>query len=189
MESEHQSIEQLQEPNSPRFNEKLPIKYILINTHFTERALTSSTQMDHLQEFSNMLNDSNEKGLEIPFFHDNTSNISNIPQSDIKIVKNYDHSRLLYTFEDDVVSANGNPVTEVNDVRTLFAKNGINDRGSFVFEINHQNPLTPLDIVHLFDSSVTQMSFCACICISCLFTVTFYPSVGAIEFIFDTESG
>jgi len=186
---------------SPRFSQPIKVQYILVKTRFNKQALTS-TDSHHFDKFVEFIDDSTSHDGFKPF----PDNKSDQDISNIHIVKNQPHARLFYTrdnLSNELIALerhvnsdtifpiynNGHSLDDINHCRTQFQKAGINDNGCFVFEINHQNLITPIEIQNNIFIHLTQIQFCDFFQPSSLSNVTYYPSVKTIAFEFNTETG
>jgi len=195
MEAQSFKIEKQSVSFCPRYKESLPVKYILVETCYNNRALASE-KSGYIKEFLEILDGTIDVTDGAECFPDNSTGISEHPE--VKIIKNEPHSRLLYTchrgytwIDDDKdypVYANGHSIEEIGNVRKHLTDNGIDDRGCFVFEVNGGNSVTPLKIQNVI-FHLTEMNFCGFFCPNTLCDVKYYPSVNAIVYTFDTESG
>jgi hypothetical protein len=193
---------------SPRFDEELDVKYILVNTNYNNRALADPTtcdvMFDAMGTFAELCVD--EKfPLGIKGFCDR-----NVPQPKIKkhesvyIIPPCEYFRLLYTVQSgytwidveeddnramkDIIYPNVPKSDNYKIVREKFSKI-LDDSGCFVFEFISAVQIPFRTILFDFIKPLTKMKFCGTFCMQCLYKITYHEDIKAIIFSFDTESG
>jgi hypothetical protein len=192
---------------SPRFNEELNVKYILVKTDYNNRALTdkkccriiSATMGD----FEDYVDDGNDN-----YFPDSDKFRKIVENKSIYYIPSPGKIRLLYTVhsgytwidEEELNEEEGGikvyPNRSLGDeeddytiVRQLFKDNDVNDEGCFVFELIEPTLLMFRDIMFNFIMPLTKMEFCGHFYIETLSDVEYNENCQAITFRFDTESG
>jgi hypothetical protein len=188
-------------PYSPRYNDTLDIKHIIVSTNYNDRALEKKECVDVMRSAMDIISNVHLEELEEQFIDNDAEYISTLLKyREVFVVPPAQHIRLLYTSHNgytwinkDIVNNeplyyNGNDIEYVNSKREILKNDGINDSGCFVFELSEN---TNVDFHKLleFVTDLTKMKFCGCFYISCLCDVMYHPQSKSIFFGFDTESG
>ena len=180
---------------SPRFNQELNIKYIIIQTGYNNRAISN-------EECANIIKSSMELFNKIyledecnKIFQDYNYENYIYKKDKIYIIPSEQHIRLLYTKHSGYtwidadkeypIYTNGHTKKYVSNLTKKF--NNI-DNGSFVFELSEIFNFVFNDILQ-FANNLTKMNFCNCYDSSTLYDVRYYNDFNAIVFEYDCESG
>lgn len=179
---------------SPRFNDKLDIKYILIRTGYNNRALSKLECVKVMREYMNRLDECQLEELETNFINDEYV-VNPLKSGEIYIVPPESGIRLLYTHhsgytwidtnQNNPIYYNDNDQEYVNNVQNVL---GELSNGSFVFELSEMANLDFRDILN-FSNELTEMKFCGFFHPSTLYEVQYYQDKQTIVFKYDTESG
>lgn len=181
---------------SPRFNQKLDVKYILVCTGYNNRALSKLDCIKVMREYMSHLSDCQLEELETSFTDEDDEYIKTPQKSgEVYIVPPESKIRLLYTHhsgytwinsdQENPVYYNDNDKEYVNNVQNLL---GDLSSGAFVFELSEQENLNFKDLLN-FSNELTEMKFCGFFGPSNLYAVQYYQDKKAIVFKYDTESG
>jgi hypothetical protein len=188
------------QPFSPRYNDSLDIKHIVVRTGYNNRALSKKECVDAMRSAMNNFEIYIDE-VEEQFVEDGEEYISTSQKyGEVYIVHPEEHIRLLYTnhsgytwIDQDITGSNPsyyneNDITYVNSTRELLKNDGVNDSGCFIFELS-ENANTSFCYLLEFANNLTNMKFCGFFCMSCLHSVMYHPNSKTIFFNFDTESG
>lgn len=181
---------------SPRFNDELEIRYIIIHTGYNNRALSDIKCVNIMREQMNRLSECQLENLETSFTNENDEYIkTSLKSGDVYIVPPERNIRLLYTHhlgytwidqdQDEPIYYNNNNTSYVNKVKTSLDELSC---ASFVFELSENTQLIFKDMLN-FSNELTEMKFCGFFCPSTLYDVQYYKKKKAIVFKYDTESG
>jgi len=189
-------------PYSPRYNDVLDVKHIVVSTHYNNRALSKKECVDAMRSAMSLASETYLEDLEEKFIDDDDAD--NIPTSrkygNVYVIPPEPHIRLLYTLHNgytwiDKDIANGKPlyynendIEYVDNRREILKNDGINDSGCFVFELSENTNVDFRQLLELV-TDLTNMKFCGFFCMSGLYNVMYHPNSKTIFFEFDTESG
>ena len=188
---------------SPRFNDTLSLKYIVVQSSYNNRVLSSREYAgilhDSISELSELIDDSTgyeEDGFDT-YDEDKEEEIE-YKDGEINIIPVFKHARLLFTQHSgytwiDADSAknkiypNGNDEDTIQTCLTILDKDYV--EGSFVFELCKRYDIDFKDILHKFLRDLTQAEYCAHFDLENLEDAMYDAENGVLYLTFDTSSG
>lgn len=183
---------------SPRYNDKLDIQYILVKTDYNNRALADKacvtimdSSMRHFMDIhgQNEVSDKNSEHDDTPY---QFGNVYILPYDDgieLLYTKHAGYTWIDQETAQNMIYYNGACDEDaINEVSALLCHHGVDDAGCFVFKTD-LHEINFNDILNDFISPLTGIQFCGFFNMRNLSSVMYEKETKSLIFEFDTESG